>query len=134
MNYNKLYDDVRFATELVKFAYLNGNAKSVKSAEEYLIKIKRTWRNHIHAKNGWERKYENAYVTILNGSIDGATIKLFFPNEHWDETEKKIFKEENWKRYFPSQYDCTGQIFTSWMRFFDTPSGMFAYIREDVDC
>lgn len=62
-----------------------------------------------------------------------CTYKKFF-EEYFTEDEKKEIKDEMWIHCMPSQYDCTGQTFTTSIQFFETPRGTWVYHFTAVDC
>lgn len=61
-----------------------------------------------------------------------TTWKKFFP-EHFTDEEKEELREEWWIHCIPSQYDCTGQTFTSRIAFFEIPSGTWVYHFTSMD-
>lgn len=106
---------------------------------DLVIKHKRELRKAL--KGEWFEKYLypgidfEGWGEIVNGggSYDSRWRKYFFPGECWTDLEKAEFIEDNWVDCMPSQYDCTGQIFTWAIDVFNVPSGVIAYIREAMD-
>lgn len=80
-----------------------------------------------------EEEFDNGNVIIYGGDYDRMWKKLFFPNESWTEEQKQKFIDYNWKHYKPTYYDCTGQIFTTRIKIYNTPNGVIAYIFEAMD-
>lgn len=66
-------------------------------------------------------------------NYDRTLWKKFFPNEFYTDDEKHEIREEMWIHAMPSQYDCTGQEFTSWIEFYEVPAGTWIYHRKDYD-
>lgn len=97
---------------------------------------KREWRRKTkrnqyfyHGRDG------EGYGEIVNGggNWDSYWQKVFFPGEQWTEEEKREFVEDNWVHATPSQYDCTGQVFTWAIDVFNVPGGVVAYLRYALD-
>ena len=105
--------------------------KIAEDKREYRKALKGTW----HGKYLYLGKDGKGYGKIVNdgGNYDTFWQKIFFPNEHWTEEEKMEFVDDNWVKATPSQYDCTGQIFTWAIDVFNVPSGVVAYIRYAMD-
>lgn len=70
---------------------------------------------------------------LVSSDYEDTLWKLFVPGEHFTEEEKKETREEMWIHCMPSQYDCTGQIFTQWIDFFDVPGGTWVYHKKGMD-
>ena len=83
--------------------------------------------------NNRYENYANGFIVNGGGEFDYRWMKVFFPGERWTDEEKAEFVEENWIYCRPSQYDCTGQIFTTGIDCFNVPSGVVVYIREAMD-
>lgn len=109
--------------------------KTKKAIDDSLIEHKREYRADLKKRAEKKYLYPNNYGEIVNGGGDFEYrwMKVFFEGEHWNDDEKKKFIEENWVDATPSQYDCTGQIFTYAIDVFNVPSGVVAYIREAMD-
>lgn len=116
---------------------LTENARTLLSEE--IIQHKKEYRNRLRRKYG--KRYEfkgkdgNGYGEIVNygGDWDGCWRKVFFPDEHWTDEEKKDFVAAVWIPYKPTYYDCTGQLFTWAVDVFNTPNGVVAYIHDHLD-
>lgn len=123
--------------QLIERGLYVGEAKE--AIDKKIVEDKREYRKVLKGK--WHEKYlypgkdGKGYGKIINGggSFDRLYQKIFFPNECWTEEEKKEFIDENWRKATPSQYDCTGQIFTLAIDVFNVPSGVIAYIRYAMD-
>lgn len=108
--------------------------ESIIYIDEKIAADKREYRKCLKLKsdNHYE-DYANGFVVASGGDWDSWWMKVFFPNEHWSKEEMDIFIEYNWRHATPSQYDCTGQLFTWAIDCFNVPSGVVAYIREAID-
>ena len=103
--------------------------------DSMLINDKREYRKSLKAKYKKRYLYPNQYGEIVNGGggFDSMWEKVFFKGERWTDEDKREFIEENWVECTPSQYDCTGQIFTWAIDVFNVPSGVVAYLRYAMD-
>lgn len=109
-------------------------ADSIKKAKEHLDKAKRKYRAHLKLQdNNRYENYTNGFIVNGGGEYDYRWMKVFFHGERWTDEEKAEFVDENWMYCRPSQYDCTGQIFTTGIECFNVPSGVVCYIFEAMD-
>lgn len=97
-------------------------------------KIKR----HIIELKRSIRKYGNSKAPsreiVQDNGIDGYVVKIQLPE--WVETKEEAeeYMEENEKLEMrPSQWDCTGQAFTSWYKVFNTNGSWRAYHSVGFD-
>ena len=127
--------DMAIKNQLIKENAYKGNTKEI--IDRHIIKDKKRYRKSIKDKRKYlyPGKDGNGYGEIVNGGGDFDTMwmKVFFSGEHWTEEEKQEFIDENWIHAMPSQYDCTGQVFTWAIDVFNVPSGVVAYIRNAID-
>jgi hypothetical protein len=131
MRIRELYKTIQMFTELT-----SEFPEVPQDVTESLIKYKRELRRLLKEKNNlYYGPYENPIgeITFVIGDYDGCIIKVFVPDENWTDEEKREFISENWKEYQPSQYDCTGQIFTNWIKVINVPAGVVIYINERRD-
>lgn len=136
---NALYESVQIAQEIYneiksgKFK-VDDSTAAMKKAKEHLDKAKRKYRDHLKLQdNNRYENYVNGFIVNGGGDWDYSWMKVFFPGERWTDEEKAEFVDENWTHCIPSQYDCTGQIFTTGIDCFNVPSGVVVYIREAMD-
>lgn len=113
-------------------------AEEKKEYEDLLIKHKRELRAKLknnHNRYLYPGNDGNGYGKIVayGGSYDSFWEKIFFEGEHWTDEEKDQFIAANWITAKPSQYDCTGQVFTWAINVFNVPNGVVAYIRNGLD-
>ena len=107
--------------------------------DKRIIEIKREYRRAL--KGHWYDHYlypgedfkGYGEIVFQHWDYDSGYRKVFFPNEHWTEEDKREFVDDNLVKATPSQYDCTGQIFTWAIDIFNVPSGVVAYIRYAMD-
>lgn len=121
---------------LIKEGKYRGERK--RKLDEIIIAHKKEYRR-------WLKEYDKKYLYHLSdgtgygeivaggGHYDSWWYKVFFPGDYFTEEDKKEFIEDNWRYAKPSQYDCTGQIFTWSIKVFNVPSGVVAYIQEAMD-
>ena len=142
MNYNVYLEKIEIYKMLVDdLKQKNASKERLDYAEQELIRCKREYRAWLKKKNRkkylWPGKDGKGYGEIVNtGSpypYDSFWRKVFFAGEHWDEDDKKEFIESAWTHMKPSQYDCTGQIFTWMIYVFNVPNGVVAYIMDALD-
>lgn len=136
---NALYESMQIAQEIYneiksgKFK-VDDSAAAMKKAKEHLDKAKRKYRAHLKLQdNNRYENYANGLIVNGGGEFDYRWMKVFFPGERWTDEEKAEFVEENWIYCRPSQYDCTGQIFTTRINCFNMPRGVVVYIMEAMD-
>ena len=106
--------------------------------EDLMIAHKRELRAKLkdnHDKYLYHKADGTGYGKIVayGGNYDSFWEKIFFEGEHWTDEEKDQFVADNWITARPSQYDCTGQVFTWAINVFNTPNGVVAYIRNAID-
>lgn len=122
---------------MIKKGKYVGEAKE--KFENLIIQHKREYRERLKRENAAKYLYYgkdgNGYGEIVNGGgeFDWRWQKVFFSGERWTDEEKMEFVDDNWIECKPSQYDCTGQIFTSRIEVFNVPAGVVAYIIECMD-
>lgn len=56
-----------------------------------------------------------------------------FKSEKYTAKEKREIEEDLWIHAMPSQYDCTGQEFTTRIKFFEVPNGTWIYHFTSFD-
>ena len=123
--------------QLIRTGLYFGEKKD--AIDKKIIEDKREYRKALkgalHDKYLYQGEDGEGYGEIVNGGgdYDHYWQKIFFPDECWTEEEKREFVDDNWVRATPSQYDCTGQIFTWAIDVFNVPSGVVAYIRYAMD-
>lgn len=116
---------------------LTENARNI--LLEKIVEHKKEYRKRLRRKYG--KRYEfkgkdgNGYGEIVNagGWWDSAWRKVIFPGEYWADEEKQEFIAAVWIPYKYTYYDCTGQLFTSSVSVFNTPNGVIAFIRDNLD-
>ena len=119
-------EDLRRAYQTVSL--LEDIAKSVTGREEYekannyLISLKLDIRKYNKRKSD---------SVIIQGDYDGYIELITFPD---DVTDPEAYFEEEYKLTCkPSQYDCTGQEFTSWYKIFKRRGKTMCYHRVGRD-
>ena len=66
--------------------------------------------------------------SVFQNDYDGAIFKRPFPEYITAKDDAIEYFEEYERLYtYPSPYDCTGQLFTSWYKVFQKPNGEWWY-------
>lgn len=100
--------------------------------DDELAEAKRAYRANLRKKED-RKKFCGGLIVNGGGDWDYCWYKIFFKGEHWTDEKKDQFRAAIWQPYRPTYYDCTGQIFTSFVEVFNVPSGVVVYVREDMD-
>lgn len=112
----------------------NINDERISKIQEKLIKDKRRYRQRL--KDKMEPEYfrgTNGVIVGYGGEYDTYWTKVFFEGEIWTKEDMKEFEDFVWIHCTPSQYDCTGKLFTWAVSCFNTPRGVVAYVMEAID-
>lgn len=114
------YTDLKVAYELLDIAYESG--RSARADD-----LKREIRAFIHRPVSERR-------IIRDYGIDGYVELLPLP-EHLETVEDAVnyFEDYEYRHYYPSAYDCTGQAFTNWYKVFRRRGRFWAYHSVAVD-
>ena len=122
--------DLLIKNQLVKQNQYKGETRE--KMEKHIAKSKKRYRSYLREEA--EKKYlYGGEIVACGGDYDYFWQKIFFKDDHWTEEEKQEFIEAAWIYAKPSQYDCTGQVFTWAIDVFNVPSGVIAYIRNGLD-
>ena len=95
---------------------------------ESAVEIKKNIRSYYKEQNE-HKKYH-----LDKGDYDRYILLVTLPE--WIETEDEAheyFDACEYMKYYPSQYDCTGQHFTQWYRIFKRNGRWMAYHCICVD-
>lgn len=112
------YEDLKFYEWMLEEVKKNHGIEYPEVIEERIVEIKRMIRK--------QNKRIRTEVIVKDYGIDGYIVK--FPLPEYLKTEEdaiEYFREEEYIRYRPTYYDCTGQAFTSWFKIFQKPDGRF---------
>lgn len=131
-NLRAKYELLKMYKELVDECIKRNLPDAAAHGLERIKEIKKDIRTRNKVKNIY-RDYIYSEIVGYGGRDDSGWVKIFFPNQRWTDETKREFIEDNWRYAKPSQYDCTGQIFTWAIDVFNVPSGVVAYIREAID-
>jgi len=114
------YTDLKVAYEILEIAYESGRSQKA-------VDLKREMRAFFHRPVSERR-------IVQDDGIDGYTELLPLPEyiETMDEAVS-YFEDYEYRHYYPSAYDCTGQAFTSWYKVFARGGRFWAYHRVSVD-
>lgn len=97
--------------------------KSIK-LDDMIIEYKKNIRNYHKREN------EKSFRICFDADLDGFIERIELPSniKTQDEAEE-YFRRYEYIEYMPSQYDCTGQLFTSWYKIFKINNKYYAYHR-----
>lgn len=123
-------EHVELAKKMIAFCKETG--RDTEFWEDELVRAKRAYRAYLREDEERKKVFDGVVVN-RGGDWDYYWRKVFFKGEHWTDEKKDQFRAAVWKPYKPTYYDCTGQIFTAFVDIFNVPSGVVAYIREDMD-
>ena len=102
--------------------------------ESVIIKYKKAIREYLKSQQDY---YDNEVRIIKENYSCGYSVhkKLICPN-YIDSFEKakEYFNNNYYREYHRTYYDCTGQIFTSWMEVFKINNRYVVYFMECMDC
>lgn len=95
---------------------------------EWLDEAKRDIRAYLHAPSPGDRRVVKDY------GIDGCVMRIELPEDiQTGEEAQEWFAECEYIRYSPRPYDCTGQAFTAWYKFFRVNGRYICYHSVAVD-
>lgn len=99
-------------------------------ANETVVKCKKDIRSY------YRRQREELNTSLVKDyGIDGYIEKIELPFMFSKDEAKRYVESNIVMEYYPSQYDCTGQCFTSWYRVFKNSKNRYiCYHRVSVDC
>ena len=112
-SYLKLYEEIE-----------NENPEADKKA---VIEIKREIRRYLRLETG--------HKIVKDFSPDGYIELVELPEQlETQEDAEQYFNENLWIHYYPTYYDCTGQLFTGWVKVFRRRGRYMAYhaICKDI--
>ena len=114
------YTDLKVAYEILEIAYESGRSQKA-------VDLKREMRAFFHRPVSERR-------IVQDDGIDGYTELLPLP-EYIETMDEAVtyFEDYEYRRYYPSAYDCTGQAFTSWYKVFVRGGRFWVYHRVSVD-
>lgn len=125
--------DLRVAYETVKLIEESISEKSVKLLPN-ISNVLREYKKDI--RNYYKRQKEGLNTSLVKDyGIDGYIEKIELPFMFSKDEAKRYVESNIVMEYYPSQYDCTGQCFTSWYRIFKNSKNRYiCYHRLSVDC
>lgn len=125
-NINELrnaYSEISLYNSIVENRFTSISAK----LQERIKKVKKAIRKY--------NRKEPKPVIIKDNGIDGWIEKIVLPeNIRTRKEADEYFLTNEYMECSPSQYDCTGQLFTSWYKIFERQGRYIAYhyISRDV--
>lgn len=98
------------------------------AAEREIVRLKREIRRFLRPQ-----KHRTTH-RIIRGDSDGYLEIVTLP-DRIDSLEgaSEYFENHERREYIPSQYDCTGQLFTSWYKPFKRRGRYYCYHRVLAD-
>lgn len=121
-------EDLRRAYSYLRFfrEHEKNDALLAPNARECAAALKKAIRGYTHRP-----LHED--VIVKDYGIDGYVIRFPLPDHIDSKTMAKAYFEDRCKyHYRPSQYDCTGQLFTRWYKLFLRNGRWWAY--HSVGC
>ena len=115
--------DLSIAYVLIKFTEGNDVKTLPEATQEMLKDLKKSAREYV--KREKDRR-------LINWDYDGYVELIKLPVNSLEEAEE-YFAENEEKHCPPSQYDCTGNLFTRWHKIARRSDGYYAYHSIGVD-
>ena len=126
-NYRDLrtaYNSVILYEELKK-KYPKKNTLGAKASKKYIVELKKEIRK-FHKKTSDRR--------IIKGDYDGYLELITLPENIASKKEANMYFDVNERLVCrPSQFDCTGQAFTCWVKIFKRRGRFMAYHNVGYD-
>lgn len=118
---------VKLFQEIVKKYAPDIDPELEEKRNEYIRNKKKEIRDFLKKKS--DRR-------LINESDYGSYTELIELPDFIESKEEatEYFEEEEWRHYYPSPYDCTGQWFTSGYKVFQRRGKWMAYHRMCCDC
>ncbi len=123
----KSKDEYKARIEMLNFAQEMAKKKNVILPDEFFIDMKHAIREYAKRPVSEDRVIldQGEYCIVLQ--MMPESLKTL------DEAEW-YFVEEMERRYRPSMYDCTGQIFTRWHKIIQRRGRFMVYHALAIDC
>lgn len=123
-----LYFPVRNWRDAQLAWYIIHDYKNRKDKQEEIADLKREVREYMNlGPNAWE------FRVVKDYGCDGLITLEKLPENIIDyNTAVEWFKINRVYEYIPSQYDCTGQLFTNYFKVFKRNGNFWAY--HSVSC
>lgn len=123
--------DLRIAYDCLKALYdwIKEKGECTEGVQKYIRESKKDIREYYKLQD------EELRITYIDSDYDSAILlyELGVPSD-WDYNEvDEYFKEFEYMRCQPSQYDCTGQRFTGWYKIFKRNDKWMTYHRVCLD-
>ena len=113
--------------ENLEFAYAVIHTLADSLPREYVDDVKRSVRRYLN-KNAYQDR------RIISSDSDGMMVLVQLPESiQTREGAEEYFEANEVMEAIPSQYDCTGQLFTSWYHLFQRNGRWCAYHRICAD-
>ena len=127
MTDREIYQYINFWNEVKK-----ANTKRAEKAEEQIEELK----DELRSKRRRRQKdiERHGYCTMIRARDEYATWKAVLPPYvQTKEDAEECFMDFYYKECRPSQYDCTGQIFTTWWTIGKQAGRYVVYFGEAMD-
>ena len=117
------YSMIRFLEKTIEE---NRGSEDIRKTEDWLKEIKRETRAYVNKPK--------RDVRVIQREFD-CWVELYALPEYLTTLEDaaEYFDEYEWIHAEPSQYDCTGQVFTSWRHIFPRNGRFYVYHCLAVD-
>lgn len=123
------YADLRIAYDLLGFLneeYCDRNFDRNRN-DSIGLRIRRT-KQEIRDFYRRQETGSNSHVRIIKSDFDNQIVLITLPDfVDSEEYAEEYFMGREYIRAIPSQYDCTGQLFTAWYKIFQRNGRWMAY-------
>lgn len=123
MELRKQYSWIKFIEQTIQEKQLD----DPKAVKELLVDAKREVRRHVNRLVDNDRR-------IIKQDWDYYIMRINLPS--WIKTKEEAeewFERNEFIDYIPRDYDCTGQLFTSWHRLFKVNDLWICYHCVSMD-
>lgn len=119
--------DLRVAYEILQILHDKPLAtKNNEKLQQHIVRVKRAIREYLGCCPAQEQVVRD----------DGDSLLVVFPlPDHLETAEDATayFLDNYFREVYPSAYDCTGQIFTTWYKIFRRRGQFWAYHATAMD-
>lgn len=125
-------NDLKLAYEMLMLA--ENVLKVDNSVKEKVGEVIKSYKKDIRSYYKHNRKRLNTSL-VKDYGIDGYIEKIELPFMFSKDEANRYVESNIVMEYYTSQYDCTGQCFTSWYRIYKNSKNRYiCYHRVSVDC
>lgn len=132
MTMRQKYAFLRFAEENVQTLLLKNNDHALDQAIEYILDEIKGIKKDIRKEH---KRHDADTGRVIKSDWDSYITleELKIPADYTYDDAVEYFEEYEVIHMVPSQYDCTGQLFTSWYKIFKRNGKWMAYHAVNAD-